>query len=49
MILGKSQFANKLVMISQAKIYDFLWLDRSLSYLSNAFWITSFWVVWKTF
>ena len=34
---NRGTFANKLVMIIPAQNYDFWWLDRSVSYLSNAF------------
>jgi len=34
---NKGEFAIKLVMISPPKKINFCWIDRSLSYLSNAF------------
>jgi len=35
-------FMNKLVMIDPLKNCDFLWANRSMSYLLNAFRITAF-------
>jgi len=37
----------EIVLFGALKNYHFWWKDRSVSYLSNTFWITSFRVVWK--
>jgi len=37
LVENRGHFANKLAMISPVKNYDFWWVDRTVSWISNYF------------